>query len=376
MKTKSLIFLSALFLLFIPISGFGQTPTFGTVSDFILFTSNGALTSTGTSIVGGGAIGTNLGGITGFNPVSTQQQVQNAATTQCSIDLQTLFNEIHNTPVTQYLTAANLPLSGSYSAGIYSFNSAVTLVTTVALDAQNNPNAVFIFNVVGAFSSAAATKINLVNAAKANNVFFNVDGAISFGAGASMKGNFISLAGAIDMGAGALLEGRALTLAGAISLYENTVMTAFTSAPIVVLTQPGTAQTTGTITITAPTKTGMTYSIDGIHYTNSTGVFTLLQIGKYTVTAKSADGSISAGTTVNILPFLNLGAAACFALFSTNGIITNHGVNTLVTGDIGTQTGTINYSTGNNVGLRYVATSTTLQAATDIALLETNIKKM
>ncbi|MCX6257451.1 MAG: hypothetical protein NTW49_06085, partial [Bacteroidia bacterium] len=34
---------------------------------------------------------------------------------------------------------------------------------------------------------------------------------------------------------------------------------------------------TGTITITAPTGAGITYSIDGSTYTNTTGVFTLVR---------------------------------------------------------------------------------------------------
>jgi hypothetical protein len=37
----------------------------------------------------------------------------------------------------------------------------------------------------------------------------------------------------------------------------------------------------------------MTYSIDGSTYTNTTGIFTLLPAGTYTVTAKNADGCIS-----------------------------------------------------------------------------------
>jgi hypothetical protein len=34
------------------------------------------------------------------------------------------------------------------------------------------------------------------------------------------------------------------------------------------------AVATGTITVTAPTGTGITYSIDGATYTNTTGIFT------------------------------------------------------------------------------------------------------
>ncbi|HCT30888.1 MAG TPA: hypothetical protein DIW31_09175, partial [Bacteroidales bacterium] len=64
-----------------------------------------------------------------------------------------------------------------------------------------------------------------------------------------------------------------------------------------VTTQPTCADATGTITITAPTGAGMTYSIDGSTYTNTTGIFTSVPVGTYTVTAKSTEGCISPATT-------------------------------------------------------------------------------
>uniref|UniRef100_UPI00054D721F beta strand repeat-containing protein n=1 Tax=Flavobacterium succinicans TaxID=29536 RepID=UPI00054D721F len=57
--------------------------------------------------------------------------------------------------------------------------------------------------------------------------------------------------------------------------------------------QPTCAVVAGTITITAPTGVGMTYSIDGSTYTNTTGVFNLLAAGTYSVTAKSSEGCVS-----------------------------------------------------------------------------------
>ena len=66
--------------------------------------------------------------------------------------------------------------------------------------------------------------------------------------------------------------------------------------------QPSCTVATGTITVTAPSGSGMTYSINGLNYTNTTGIFTLVPTGTYTVTAKSAAGCISAGTNVTVNP--------------------------------------------------------------------------
>ena len=61
--------------------------------------------------------------------------------------------------------------------------------------------------------------------------------------------------------------------------------------------QPTCAVPTGTIIVTAPPGAGLTYSIDGTTYTNTTGTFTLVAPGTYNVTVKNAGGCISAATT-------------------------------------------------------------------------------
>lgn len=82
-------------------------------------------------------------------------------------------------------------------------------------------------------------------------------------------------------------------------------VSAVPAAPTVTVTQPTCSVATGTITVNNPTASGMTYSINGSTYTNTTGVFTLVASGTYNVTAKSAAGCISSVTTatVNTQPF-------------------------------------------------------------------------
>ena len=65
-------------------------------------------------------------------------------------------------------------------------------------------------------------------------------------------------------------------------------------------TQPTCSVATGIITITAPTAIGMTYSIDGTTYTNTTGIFSSVTHGTYNVTAKNADDCISSSASVTI----------------------------------------------------------------------------
>ena len=87
----------------------------------------------------------------------------------------------------------------------------------------------------------------------------------------------------------------------ATSNAATLTVNAIPAAPTVSLTQPNCSTATGTITVTAPTGAGMTYSIDGSTYTNSTGIFSNVIPGTYTVTARSSAGCTSTGTSVTIL---------------------------------------------------------------------------
>jgi hypothetical protein len=373
MKTKLLLVIS-MFILFVhPDFGYGQVPNLRTVSNFILFTSNGAMTNTGATVTGGGSIGTDIGGITGFIGDMQTEHIQDTETKQCSIDLHELYEEIDEIPTTRVIDDVDLPLRDTYTAGVYKVGKAVTLGTTLTLDAQNNPDALFIFKITGAFSAAAGRRILLINGALPKNVYFNIDGAISFGAAALMKGTFISKSGAIDFATEATLEGRALTLTGAVSLYHNLVMNVFTQVPFYILTQPDISHSTGSLTILNPKAIKMTYSIDGKDYSNTTGIFTMIHPGCYSVTAKDSLGCISAGSTIKIIPFINLGINSEFAIFTTTGDILNTGDSTQVTGNVGNKTGDINFGKGKVCGQIHSGDTISGKASLDLIDLNNNL---
>jgi len=57
--------------------------------------------------------------------------------------------------------------------------AAVTFTDTLYLNAEGDANAVFVIQVKGAFSTSVNSKVNLINGALAQNVFWMVDGAVS-----------------------------------------------------------------------------------------------------------------------------------------------------------------------------------------------------
>ncbi|WP_460954170.1 beta strand repeat-containing protein [Spirosoma litoris] len=132
---------------------------------------------------------------------------------------------------------------------------------------------------------------------------------------------------------------------GCISTATSVTVNAQPSTPaaptVSVTAQPNCLTSTGTITITAPIGTGLTYSINGTTYTNTTGVFTGVVAGTYAVTVRNSSGCTSAATSVTVnaqppTPVLTLNSVSICAGSST----------TLSVG--GCTGGTLLWSTGDN----------------------------
>ena len=107
--------------------------------------------------------------------------------------------------------------------GVYYCAGPASLSGTITLDAQNDPNAVFVIKLGAGFDVVANTKVILVNGTEAWNVFWLSEGAISVGASSNVKGTFFSHAGAVAMATGCALEGRMLTQSGAVNMISSII---------------------------------------------------------------------------------------------------------------------------------------------------------
>ena len=72
------------------------------------------------------------------------------------------------------------------------------------------------------------------------------------------------------------------------------------ASPAVATVQPTCTAVTGAITITAPVGAGLSYSIDGTDYSNTSGLFLGLVPNTYNVTVKSNSGCFSPATSIVI----------------------------------------------------------------------------
>jgi len=108
------------------------------------------------------------------------------------------------------------------TAGVYKSTSSLALSGDVTLDAQGNPDAVFIFQISSTLTTGSGSHVVLVNGAKACNVFWQVGSSATLGTNSVFKGNILALT-SITITTGANLEGRALARNGAVTLDTNVI---------------------------------------------------------------------------------------------------------------------------------------------------------
>jgi hypothetical protein len=100
----------------------------------------------------------------------------------------------------------------------------LNLTGTLILDAQHNPDAVFIIRSGGYLSTAASSKISLINQANASNVFFIAGGYVSLGASAIFAGNILANS-YVTLGADATVHGHVFSKDSYVTFGANSTST-------------------------------------------------------------------------------------------------------------------------------------------------------
>ena len=116
--------------------------------------------------------------------------------------------------------------------GIYTSASSMLLQNgDLTLDAQGDPNAVWIFQVGSAFTSvgsgpfpsASGGNVILAGGAQAKNVFWQVSSSATIGDFTHFQGNVLSLS-SITMNSGAVAEGRMLARNGSVVMTDTNII--------------------------------------------------------------------------------------------------------------------------------------------------------
>ncbi len=110
--------------------------------------------------------------------------------------------------------------------GIYKSTSTLSIQSgNLTLDAQGDPNAVWIFQIASGFTTVggAGGSVILIGGAQAKNIFWQTGSSATLGSFTSFQGNILALT-SITMGSGATATGRMLARNGAVVMTSTNII--------------------------------------------------------------------------------------------------------------------------------------------------------
>ncbi len=204
-------------------SAWGQSVALGTAGNFSVL-GGAAITNTGPTIVTGdlGISPGNVSSVTGFPPgqVVGTTHFANAVALQAQNDATTAYNTLAGRACT---TTISGDLGGrTLFPGVYCSASSMSLTGTLTLDAQGNPDALFIFQIGSALTTASASAVRVINGGQSCNVFWQIGSSATLGTTTAFVGNLIALS-SITLNTGATSTGRILARNGAVTVDSGVI---------------------------------------------------------------------------------------------------------------------------------------------------------
>jgi hypothetical protein len=181
------------------------------------------VTNTGNTVISG-LLGVAPGtSITGFPPGSSGTvHDDDAVAMAAQADAATAYTVAAGLAPTDNLTGQDLG-GLTLTPGIYFFMSSAQLTGKLTLNAEGNPNAVFIFQIGSTLTTASASDVDLINGASGANVFWQVGSSATLGTTTDLVGTIDALT-SITLNTGANIAcGRAIALNGAVTLDTNSI---------------------------------------------------------------------------------------------------------------------------------------------------------
>lgn len=206
------------------------------------------VTNTGLTVLDGD-LGTTPGSaITGFPPgiVGGTTRVE-AAAADAKASLLVAYDDARSRATTA--SVAGDLVGQTLVGGVYTASGPLAVSGTLTLDAQGDPNAVFIFQAASTLITASSSRIALLDGASSCNVYWQVAESATLGTNSRFTGTIMALQ-SISVTTGTRVDGRALARNGQVSLQSNVFQsTTCVTAPLIgtptdTATPPGTGTPT------------------------------------------------------------------------------------------------------------------------------------
>jgi len=215
-----------------PIRTLAAQPTvnLGTTSGFAVLAGSGITNTGATTINGsvGGDIGlapgsafTGRDDATGKVTMTGAVHIADPTAVKAKDDLVTAFDDAAGrTPVTIIATELG---GANLKPGVYASDSGTFEITgTLTLDAQGDPDGVFIFLTRTTLVTAGASNVNLIGSARFCRTFWKVGSSATLGTNSHFVGHIFALE-SITATTGATVQGQLLARNGAVTLHANTI---------------------------------------------------------------------------------------------------------------------------------------------------------
>jgi type VI secretion system secreted protein VgrG len=197
-------------------------PPLGTTTTFAVL-GGSTVTNTGTSVLTGD-LGVWPGlAITGFPPgtVTGTTHAGDAVAQQAQTDLTAAYNDLAGQACGTDLTGQDLG-GLTLTSGVYCFTTSAQLTGTLTLDAQGDPNAVFVFQIGTTLTTASSSSVLFLNGGPSCNVFWQVGSSATLGTSTTLAGSILALQ-SITLTTSANVSGQLLARNGAVTLDTGTV---------------------------------------------------------------------------------------------------------------------------------------------------------
>lgn len=219
-RRSTRIFSAALFAaLLIPAIAFSQSPlpvNLLSAGNFVIVAAT-SITSVGGGIIDGNVALTPGSSMTGFPPgvITGTTHINDAVAQAAQTDLTTAYLDAQGR--TANAITQNGDLGGlTLVPGLYVASTSLGITGDVTLDARGNSNAVWIFQVGSALTTASGSHVVLAGGALAKNIFWQVGSSATLGTGSIFYGNILAQS-SITMATGTVMVGRSLARTGTVT---------------------------------------------------------------------------------------------------------------------------------------------------------------